>query len=455
MESGSNIVLWSSKQPKVSVVAATPRAPPENSDNEPDRNGDLSPTTAPTSGANEQRTPYQLPMTSNAAERSNFSVESFFATEINTSTSYRPQVSSNSYSSSAAPPIDFIAKQSYDDTIGPSPLTSQTSSTREIPKEPMESVRRVEFQQTEGGVFISVPVETTATMGGIKNLNEETHRLGYDSDGELGPFFDAVANENWYSDSDDDEEPVFLMTPPTPPEQSAPPAIASTVDANQPIAAAVSLTEVEVRAMNVNQLKEQLKKRSKSTNGKKSVLTERLLACLNAPVVSQEEARKGEKLAKDLQAFHPNAAWRELVPNADAVLEPQRPAHLRGPTVPENEQEPPKLDFDAEWERPPFIAMSSVLKLGARGNPIKNKNGKAEQYENEVREKGRANLEWLKKENLTPDSKPHQWFEALLPVNRRPHDPPSALEERSKNNHVPIRLSVPDRPCMVWPAAAK
>jgi hypothetical protein len=32
----------------------------------------------------------------------------------------------------------------------------------------MESVRRVEFQQTEGGVFINVPVETTATMGGIK-----------------------------------------------------------------------------------------------------------------------------------------------------------------------------------------------------------------------------------------------------------------------------------------------
>jgi benzoyl-CoA reductase/2-hydroxyglutaryl-CoA dehydratase subunit BcrC/BadD/HgdB len=119
------------------------------------------------------------------------------------------------------------------------------------------------------------------------------------------------------------------MTPPTPPEQFAPPAIASTVDANQPIAAAVSLTEVEVRAMNVNQLKEQLKKRSKSTNGKKSVLTERLLACLNAPVVSQEEARKGEKLAKVY------------------------------------------------------------------------------------------------------------------------------LKERSKNNHVPIRLSVPDRPCMVWPAAAK
>ena len=72
-------------------------------------------------------------------------------------------------------------------------------------------------------------------------------QLGYDSDGELGPFFDAVANKNWYSDSDDDEESVFfLMRPPTPPEESAPPAIASTVDANQPIAAAVSLTEVEV-----------------------------------------------------------------------------------------------------------------------------------------------------------------------------------------------------------------
>ena len=74
--------------------------------------------------------------------------------------------------------------------------------------------------------------------------------------------------------------------------------------------------------MNVNQLKKELKKRSKSTNGKKSILTangkksiltERLLACLNVPAVSQEEAMKGKKLAKDLQAFHPNAAWRERV----------------------------------------------------------------------------------------------------------------------------------------------
>ena len=157
--------------------------------------------------------------------------------------------------------------------------------------------------------------------------------------------------------------------------------------------------------MNVNQLKKELKKRSKSTNGKKSILTangkksiltERLLACLNVPAVSQEEAMKGKKLAKDLQAFHPNATWKELVPNVDAAPEPQRPAHLRDPTVPENEQEPPKLDYDAEWDRPPFIGMSSILKLGARGNPIKNKNGKAEQYKNEVHEKGRANLEWLK-----------------------------------------------------------
>ena len=153
MESGSTNVLWSSKHPKVSVATATPRAPPENSDNEPDRIGDFSPTTAPTRSANEERTPYQLPMALNATERPIFSVESVFATDNNTSTSYRPQVSSNSYSSFAAPPIDFIAEQSYDDTIGPSPLTSQTSSTREIPKEPMESVRRMEFQQTEGGVF--------------------------------------------------------------------------------------------------------------------------------------------------------------------------------------------------------------------------------------------------------------------------------------------------------------
>jgi hypothetical protein len=118
-----------------------------------------------------------------------------------------------------------------------------------------------------------------------------------------------------------------------------------------------------------------------------------------------------------------------------------RPAHLKGPTIPENEQEPPKLDFDATWEREPFIAMSKVLKIGLKGNPIKEKNGKAEQYENEIREKGRANTDWLRKEKLTPDSKPHEWFEALLPVNKRPHDPPSAISIAQWTSYTNLRAT--------------
>ncbi len=59
------------------------------------------------------------------------------------------------------------------------------------------------------------------------------------------------------------------------------------------------------------------------------------------------------------------------------VVEPERPSHLRGPTVPEGEAEFKKFDFDEEWDRPPFAAMSEVVKLGVKGKPLK---GKKERY---------------------------------------------------------------------------
>jgi hypothetical protein len=73
---------------------------------------------------------------------------------------------------------------SQSNNSGPSPLTFQTSSVDETIH---KSTAGVSFEQVDGGVNISVPTTVATRM--ISNVDEETYRLGYDSDGEIGPFF--------------------------------------------------------------------------------------------------------------------------------------------------------------------------------------------------------------------------------------------------------------------------
>jgi hypothetical protein len=110
------------------------------------------------------------------------------------------------------------------------------------------SIQNIAYECNERDVALSVP-QTTAQLQ--FNARDSYHD-GYDSDGELGPFFDAVMNEP--SDSEDEEEltttgaPSMLPLPTdTPPEQTQPP---------PPL-----LVEDAKKGMTVAQLKEELKKR--------------------------------------------------------------------------------------------------------------------------------------------------------------------------------------------------
>jgi hypothetical protein len=174
------------------------------------------------------------------------------------------------------------------------------------------------------------------------------------------------------------------------------------------------LTQFQIMAMTVNQLKEELGKRKLSKNGVKGALHQHLLARINAPVSNESEAQHEPPQTALIEGFDPSATWRELIHNENPVDEPTRPNHLRGPSVPQNEDEFQKFNFDETWEHPPFTAMSQVVKLGQRGQPLKDRRGQT-LYEKEIRKEGRANVQWLNKHKLTADSEPHEWFEALLP----------------------------------------
>jgi hypothetical protein len=318
---------------------------------------------------------------------------------------------------------DNIAPITYIEATTDTPRDSETSPVTfpslTLEKTPLRSTAGVLFEQGEGGVNVSVPVTTEARV--IRNIDESTYSNRYDSDGEIGPFFDAVAAEKQY-DSDDeslhDQEPEIIAAPAI--------AVASPNAAPGP-----TLTAETVNKMTNAQLREALQRLGKSRQGNKTILTERLLSAINvdgtpALPVPAVTVAPAPRRSKDLEAFHPDATWRELRHKETPVIEPERPSHLRGPTVPEGEAEFKKFDFDEEWDRPPFAAMSEVVKLGVKGKPLKGKKGEV-LYEKEVRKKGRANLDWIKMHGLTENSKPHEWFEAVLPIKIKRSDTISSV----------------------------
>jgi hypothetical protein len=162
--------------------------------------------------------------------------------------------------------------------------------------------------------------------------------------------------------------------------------------------------------MTVNQLKDELTKRKLSKSGRKDVLLERLLASLNLPVALNN--------SENVAASSGCASTAQLIilrRSETPVQDPDRNPNLVGPTVPENEAEPTKYNSNDTFNRPPFCVMSKVIQLNKKGQPMKDRHSNI-LYVSEIREEGRANLEWLQKNKLTASSHPSDWMEALLPL---------------------------------------
>lgn len=105
-----------------------------------------------------------------------------------------------------------------------------------------------------------------------KNNNGGTYNDGYDFDGELGPFFDAVAGENDFSsdEKDEDEETGQSAQLALINNESIP--VISEVAPVNDSPALLLLTEPQVMAMTANQLKDELAKRKLSKNRVKAEL---------------------------------------------------------------------------------------------------------------------------------------------------------------------------------------
>jgi len=63
--------------------------------------------------------------------------------------------------------------------------------------------------ETDNGLQLSIPMPTRQEA---KHTFKESYNNGYDSNDELGPFFDAVAGEQ-FDFSDEEEEDTPVSTP--------------------------------------------------------------------------------------------------------------------------------------------------------------------------------------------------------------------------------------------------
>jgi len=328
----------------------------------------------------------------------------------------------------------------------PSPLTTSTqngtsrggNSSVSAPV----SIANVPYHQTTDGAYLSVP--ETRELRGISCMDESAFEMGYDSDGELGPFFDAVLDEaNWENyDEQPREGEESPQTDINPPGQSQPENITAPPAPNQhqpaqsqpenntapPVPNQHQLSEAAVRAMKVAELRKELKSRHKSSNGVKDALIQRLLSCMHLPPSNNVAATVAVTTNNQpVESLHHGVCWRLLEPEPTPVAEPNRIRGLVAPTTHSSggTSEAKKFNYSETFDRDPFIATSKEW--------VRNSNGRAKVdqrtgeilTEEVVHEKGRPKWNFLVQNTLTEDSHPAEWFFSLVPEKKKSHHPPN------------------------------
>lgn len=305
-------------------------------------------------------------------------------------------------------------KESMSGTESTSHAVNHTSTDLgEKESEVNVSAMHTSFERSEQGTYLSIPVANDVRA--LSCTNEDAFDEGYDSDGQHGPFFDAVFDEVPFEHYE--EEPV----------EGRAPAVGSTVPANvaENEVSYTPLSEITIQAMTVKNLKDELKKRKQAVGGKKDELVQRLLSVAHLPPVSTadpEPVRAEPTNDQPDSCFHHEAKWRLLeLDTANPIDDPSSnmpglvapTTHAVGGTV-----ECIKYNFNDTFDRDPFIALSKECAVDRHGNPKKDKDQNYVMVE-AVRKKGRPTMNFLEKNRLTVHSHPAQWIEALLPTSSR------------------------------------
>jgi hypothetical protein len=264
-------------------------------------------------------------------------------------------------------------------------------------------------------------------------LHEPGFEKGYDSDGDIGPFWDAIEDEGEQEEQDDEEEEATAVANETTidkeideeseQEQEQTTTItttdltmtsgATTTNIGHHVPIANDLIDKILRP----QIVIELRKRDLNVSGKKEIVRARLKQGMKdeVPVVVAAIKNPNPKKKKATKRTSNNAPKKTSTISFNLA---------RAPTVPEDEADNvtvKKWNFAEKFERPGFLGRYPKLvkmrngrqKMDANGLPVS---------EFAVREKGMPDPEFVKKHKLSVNSTPTEFIEVFVPFYLNPYN---------------------------------
>ena len=201
-------------------------------------------------------------------------------------------------------------------------------------------------------------------------VSDKLFEEGYDSDGQMGPFYEHGVSDEKFVTMTEDEPFREIEVMPAPKMET-------------PASAEPVLTDEIIETMKFRDLIDALSKRGVNKSGLKGELVRKLKEAV-ATGVPMMENRPAEVINNtDGDTFDPGAYWEELRTVGDAIYESimnVEGGNFRSPTVPAHEHNarleviPPRKNYDVQFDRPPFIKSVLLPELNASVNLKKNSN---------------------------------------------------------------------------------
>jgi hypothetical protein len=301
-----------------------------------------------------------------------------------------------------------------------SPNAQQSGGTVENPVEnPPPPIKNINLEQ-QSPQMVQRPKLTEAMVGRFDE--------GYDSDGQIGPFYDAIVAEGEQIPNEDSLCEVVANATDTATMASSAPSNATPPTAQLlqlPIDVFIHIEQEALNKMLKEDLMEELCIRNLSTKGKKPELKMRLEQGLKDRVHVKHHRHKSKRKNKKDESsvgkgFPSTAKWEPLVPDTKQVSEPQNPTFQfpRAPTVAKGDERvgPSKFNFSKyKFDIPQFTGVKQVPKLH-RGR-VQMRGGKKVMETIPIK-KGFMKHKAMTKHKLSPHSLPSEFINVFFPFKK-------------------------------------
>ena len=261
----------------------------------------------------------------------------------------------------------------------------------------------------------------------VLTMNESLYEDGYDSDGQIGPFYDSIFGMEAVKFHEDTIRSEDLM-----PETKTGVNVTASQNGSENHKDKFTMTDVEIMALRKSDLVEQCKLLGLDKRGNKDPLQQRLkkarddgMCYLSSDQMNNPEA---EQLGKD--GFSPLARW-EYLEDKDESLDLKDELEVdgikyRSPTIPREEFErtgvgnggKEKFNFIRTIQRKQFIKKALLPKKDSKGRVMKDRKTGEWIYTLQEVKKSVPNMKFIKKHRLSYKAEPFEWFNAFIPFKK-------------------------------------